>query len=56
LFAGYGQAVEVGGDTVIEAADVFEFDVGGGGEGCADGMEDGGVFGVLLHDSQYYCR
>jgi hypothetical protein len=54
LFAGYGQAVEVGGDTVIEAADVFELDVRGGGEGRTDRMKDGGVFGVLYYDQTNY--
>jgi hypothetical protein len=37
----------VSSDSVIETADVLEFDVRGEGEGRADGMEDGCVFGVL---------
>jgi hypothetical protein len=47
------QPIEMRGDALVEAADVFELDVGGGGQARADGMKNGGVFGVLQYDFGY---
>ena len=53
-FPGDSQAVEMRIEPVIEASEVFEFDVGGGGKGGADGVQDRGVFGVLrYHGGEY---
>jgi hypothetical protein len=43
----------MGSNALVETADVLELDVGSGGEGGAYGVEDCGVFGVLL---KYYCN